>query len=389
MHKLRPLTRRSLMVAGCAASLVSAGPAFARAGAGDPRLVVVILRGAMDGLAALPKLDDPHIEAHRAGLIDRAAQPLDGGFALHSAFTNLAALYRSGEAAFIPAVAGPYRERSHFAAQDLLECGRADRVVADGWLNRALQRAPAGVSALSIGPVQPLILRGGGASITSWSPPVLPEASEDTIGRLLELYDSDPILAPSLTAALSAEGVLANGSGAMAPARGRGGDEYRQLLSAAGKFLAEPNGPRIAVVSLDGWDTHAGQSAMLNQRFGALDRGIAGLAETLGPAWKQTAVIAVSEFGRTVRENGARGTDHGTAGLAILAGGAIRGGRVAGEWPGLAPSALYENRDLAGANDVRSLFKGLLRNHLGWDAIDLDNFVFPSSAAAPAEATLV
>lgn len=385
------LNRRHLLLAGCAATLVTAAPrAFANTGASQGRkLVVIILRGAMDGIAALPKIDDPDIRSHRASLIDAKAIPLSDGFALHSAMPALAAMYASKEAAFVPALAGPYRERSHFEAQDLLECGEVAKVSADGWLNRALQRAPAAYSAVSIGPSQPLILRGASPNTSSWSPAVLPEASDDTLARLLDLYENDPVLKPALSSALGADSV----AGAMkmdSMGGGRGGPaQYVAQLQAAGNFLAQPDGPEIAVVSLEGWDTHTQQNQMLQQRFTALDDGIRALKASLGETWKKTALVAVSEFGRTVRVNGGGGTDHGTGGLAILAGGAIKGGRMIGDWPGLKPAALFENRDLMPAVDARQVFKGLLRDQLGWAQNDLDTSVFHDSANAKALTGLV
>jgi uncharacterized protein (DUF1501 family) len=385
------LNRRHLLLAGCAATLVSVAPgAFANTGMSQGRkLVVIILRGAMDGLAALPKIDDPDIRAHRAALIDARATSLSDGFALHSAMPTLAAMYAAKEAAFVPALAGPYRERSHFEAQDLLECGAITKVSADGWLNRALQKAPGAYSAVSIGPSQPLILRGASTKTTSWSPAVLPEASDDTLARLLDLYEDDPVLKPALISALGAESI----AGAMemkAKSDGPGRPaQYVVQLEAAGKFLSQPDGPEIAVVSLDGWDTHTGQNAALQQRFTALDNGIKALKSALGPAWKKTALVAVSEFGRTVRVNGGGGTDHGTGGLAILAGGAIKGGRMYGDWPSLRSSALFENRDLMPTVDSRQVFKGLLRDQLGWAQKDLDTTVFHDSAKVMALSGLV
>lgn len=385
------LNRRSLLLAGCAATLVSVAPgARADTTASQGRkLIVVILRGAMDGVAALPKIDDPDIQAHRAVLIDAKATPLSDGFALHSAMPTLAAMYASKEAAFVPALAGPYRERSHFEAQDLLECGEVAKVSADGWLNRALQKAPGVYSAVSIGPSQPLILRGASPNTSSWSPAVLPEASEDTLARLLDLYENDAVLKPALASALGADMVVGattmNGMGG-----GRGGPaQYVTQLQTAGNFLAQPGGPEIAVVSLEGWDTHTQQNTALQQRFTALDNGIKALKAALGETWKKTALVAVSEFGRTVRVNGGGGTDHGTGGLAILAGGAIKGGRMFGDWPGLKPAALFENRDLMPAVDSRQVFKGLLRDHLGWAGNDLDTAVFHDSASAKPMSGLV
>jgi uncharacterized protein (DUF1501 family) len=392
MTGLNAINRRSLLLAGCAATLITAAPA-ARAATQQSqgkKIIVVILRGAMDGLSALPKTDDPDIRAHRAALLDAKAIPLTDGFALHSAMPTLAAMYKSGEAAFVPAIAGPYRERSHFEAQDLLECGGVKSVGDDGWLNRALQKAPAAYAAVSIGPSQPLILRGAATRTSSWSPAVLPEASDDTLNRLMELYDNDPILKASLSAALADSAVAGSMTAERAGMGGRGGSaQYVPQLQAAGKFLAQADGPELAVVSLEGWDTHAGQNNALQQRFAALDNGMRALKETLGETWKKTALVAISEFGRTVRVNGAQGTDHGTGGLAILAGGAVKGGRMVGDWPTLKSAALYENRDLMPAVDARAVFKGLLRDQLGWAANDLDGAVFPDSVNTKAMTGLV
>lgn len=386
------LNRRTLLLSGSvglAATLITPAARAATPQSQGRKLIVVILRGAMDGLAALPKIDDADIRQHRAALIDPKATPLSDGFALHSAMPTLAAMYKAKEAAFVPAFAGPYRERSHFEAQDLLECGEVNRVTSDGWLNRALQKAPAAYAAVSIGPAQPLILRGAASRTTSWSPDVLPEASDDTLARLLDLYENDPILRPSLAAAMGADAV-AGGMDPMNMAGGRGGPgQYVPQLQAAGKFLAQPEGPEVAVVSLEGWDTHTQQNGLLQQRFTALDNGIKALKVSLGDTWKKTALVAVSEFGRTVRVNGGQGTDHGTGGIAILAGGAVKGGRMYGDWPTLKSSALFENRDLMPTVDARSVFKGLLRDQLGWAANDLDTAVFHDSAAARAITGLV
>lgn len=386
------LNRRTLLLSGSvglAATLITPAARAATPQSQGRKLIVVILRGAMDGLAALPKIDDADIRQHRAALIDPKATPLSDGFALHSAMPTLAAMYKAKEAAFVPAFAGPYRERSHFEAQDLLECGEVNRVTSDGWLNRALQKAPAAYAAVSIGPAQPLILRGAASRTTSWSPDVLPEASDDTLARLLDLYENDPILRPSLAAAMGADAV-AGGMDPMNMAGGRGGPgQYVPQLQAAGKFLAQPEGPEVAVVSLEGWDTHTQQNGLLQQRFTALDNGIKALKVSLGDTWKKTALVAVSEFGRTVRVNGGQGTDHGTGGIAILGGGAVKGGRMYGDWPTLKSSALFENRDLMPTVDARSVFKGLLRDQLGWAANDLDTAVFHDSAAARAITGLV
>ena len=368
------LTRRSALIGVGALTLASTRTAFGQPAAGGKKLVVVILRGALDGLAAVPPLNDPHLAGYRRHITPKDALSLDQGFGLHPSLKTVHAWYRSGAASILHAAAGPYRDRSHFLAQDLLEAGTRDDVTSDGWLNRALQSAPQPLSAVSIGPSAPLILRGT-ASTTTWSPPALPEASDDTVSRLMRLYEGDSLLGPALEKAV-ALGDVAGGD----MARARRGNDYVVALAAAGRLLAAEGGPDIAVVPLSGWDTHANQIGTLNNRLRQLDTGLSGLKDELGALWQDTAIAVVTEFGRTVRENGTRGTDHGTAGTAFLLGGAISGGRVLGDWPGLASSALYDGRDLAPANDLRALFKGLLEKQFGFEPATLAADVFPGSA---------
>ncbi len=162
-------------------------------------------------------------------------------------------------------------------------------------------------------------------------------------------------------------------------------NEVSDSAEAAARFLAAADGPRIAVIEASGWDTHANQGAETGQlanRLAGLDAGVAKLRTGLGEAWEDTVVAIVTEFGRTVRVNGTRGTDHGTAGAAILVGGAVRGGRVLADWPGLAPRALHEGRDLRPTTDLRALFKAVLAEHLGLDTGFIDREVFPGSGAA-------
>lgn len=366
---------RRLFLSGIGAVTVSGlmpGSLAARETTGR-KLVIVILRGAMDGLSALPKLDDPYLQEHRPSLIPENPLPLNDGFALHPSLQTLHGMVQAGDGLMMQAVAGPWRERSHFEAQDLLESGTTTQVTRDGWLNRALQQSAAPISAVSIGPAQPLILQGA-AEATSWSPPALPEASEDTTQRLMDLYADDPLLGPALAQAVEVDEI----AGGMRM-NGRGAQNYAAPLAAAGRLMRAEGGPDVAVVALTGWDTHARQSALLNNRFRALDEGVAALKKELGPAWANSMVVIATEFGRTVRENGAKGTDHGTAGLAIVLGGALSTSGVRGDWPGLAPAQLFENRDLAPANDLRALLKGTLQAQLGIDRRNLDTIVFPNS----------
>ena len=372
-HRKIRISRRSALLGLSALTFASTRTAFGQSAASSKKLVIVILRGALDGLAAVPKLDDPHIRGYRKDLIPAGAKPLSEGFALHPSLKIVHELFRAGEASIVHAVAGPYRDRSHFLAQDLLEAGTLNDVTSDGWLNRALQFAPQPLSAVSIGPSSPLILRGA-ANTSTWSPPALPEADDDTVARLMRLYEGDDLLGPALQEAV-ALGDVADGN----MARGAGRNEALQSLSAAGRLLSAQGGPDIAVVPIGGWDTHANQSGVLNNRLRQLDDGIAALKKELGAGWQNAAVAVVTEFGRTVRQNGTRGTDHGTAGAAFLLGGAISGGRILGDWPGLAPGALYESRDLMPASDLRALFKGLLEHQFGFDPTALAKNVFPNS----------
>lgn len=372
------VSRRTLLAGIGSVTLAATSGAFAAPSqTGGNKLVLVILRGALDGLAAVQRPNDDQLQAYRPQLLNADAKALHDGFALHPAMTNLHAAYQSGDAAFLHAVAAPHRNRSHFMAQDLLETGLLDDATGDGWLNRALQAAPMPLKAVSIGPATPLVLRGD-APVSSWSPPVLPEADDDTIARLMDLYADDAVLGPSLQQASETDAV----AGDMAMAS-RGRQQDKTLMAAAGRMLAAADGPDIAVVSLTGWDTHANQSGTLNRRLGLLDEGLAALKTELGDSWDKTMIAVVTEFGRTVRQNGTRGTDHGTAGAAFLLGGAVKGGKMLGDWPGLKENELYENRDLRPATDLRSLFKASLTAQFGFDAPSLNTHVFPGSAAVP------
>ncbi|MEO0982975.1 MAG: DUF1501 domain-containing protein [Pseudomonadota bacterium] len=348
--------------------------AFAK-DAADRKFIFVILRGGMDGLSALiPSSSD--IEALR-GDISPAEQerlPVGADFALHPSFSGLHALYRSGEAAFIHAAATPYRDRSHFDGQDALET-LAGPDARDGWLNRALQASGAG-DGLAIGYAVPLVLKGD-APATHWSPPVFAEASEDLLDRLGDLYAGDPAFAASLATARATDSPDIEMNGPRGP-----GGRAATILKAAGELMAADAGPGVGVVSIDGWDTHANQAPALTNRFRALDQGLLALKDALGDQWRKTAVVLASEFGRTVRVNGTEGTDHGTGGLVVLSGGAVAGGRTLGDWPGLKPRDLLDNRDLRPVNDMAAILKGVLRDHLGLDRATLDQDVLPNSEPA-------
>ncbi len=398
------LSRRHV-IHGLGALAASSGFAprlsFAGPGSGPeaPRLIVVILRGALDGLAAVPAYGDPSYRQARGTMAlpppgaEGGGFVLDDTFALHPRLRTLHALYQGGDLAICHAVATPYRDRSHFDGQNVLESGALHPFeTADGWLNRALAALPGDQKTgkprgLAMGSTVPLILRGSEA-VTSWSPSVLPALDEDTLHRLRALYRDDELLRTALTASLETDAMMADVPGMAAPLRPprRPRRDIEPIINAVGKLLSAPEGPRVAVLSLSGWDTHANQgreTGSLATRLGQLDAGLGQLKTALGPTWDKTAVLIVSEFGRTVAGNGTGGTDHGTGGVAFLAGGAISGGRVIADWPGLAKKDLFEGRDLRPTLDLRALLKGVLGDHMGIARGALDRQVFPASDDLP------
>ncbi len=408
---LNPTTtsrRRFLWGAGAlVASAAIPGALFAHTG-GSARLVVVILRGALDGLAAVPPYADPHYADLHAELAiaapgrEEGALALDGTFGLHPSLLFLHQRYLAGEALVFHAVASPYRDRSHFDGQNVLENGLAKPIgAADGWLNRALAALPrgntSGERAVAIGQNIPLILRGN-APVMSKSPQQTPDVDEDLLARLADLYSRDDWFSARLSDAVRTDRMAEDDRGGREE-RGAGSKPAAQATpmkaAAAGglsgvarmaaTLMRSDGGPQLAVMEAGGWDTHANQGAAkgtLAQRLGGLDKAVSELADGLGPLWPQTAVLMVTEFGRTAAMNGTRGTDHGTGGCAFLVGGAVHGGRVIADWPGLGRTALLENRDLKPTLDVRSVFKAVLGEHLRVDARSLTARVFPDSGGA-------
>jgi uncharacterized protein (DUF1501 family) len=354
----------------------------------EARFILVILRGALDGLGAVPPYGDGNYAAKRGALaITSPTLQLDGMFALHPSLVQLHSRYRAKELLVFHAAASPYRERSHFDGQDLLENGTAAAAgVHDGWLNRMLPSLPLARTrkteeiAVAVAQNVPLVLRGD-ARVNSWALSQLPAADSDTLERIADLYASDPLLSSRLQTALAANSMVGEGMGMNA--RDPAG-QFNTVAGAAGKLLSG-NGSRIAVMDVSGWDTHANQGAETGQlanRLRGLDQGLETLRTTLGPAWTKTAVLVVTEFGRTVAVNGTRGTDHGTATCAFLVGGAVAGGKVIADWPGLSTQALYQGRDLQPTLDLRSVFKGVLAAHLSVKESDLAKRVFPGSSSA-------
>jgi uncharacterized protein (DUF1501 family) len=441
------MKRREFLATGALAAggaFLSSRVTFAGVANGrKPRLVFVILRGALDGLAAVPAFGDPGYAQLRGDLAlgrpgtDGGALPLDGFFALHPSLSFMRQTYAAHELTVFHAVASPYRDRSHFDGQNVLETGYPEpHAVETGWLNRALAaipaaRAPEKERGISIAPTAPLVMRGP-AAVTSWSPSNLAPLDDDTLQRISDLYSHDPMLGKKLAEALAAEAIADQGTagasgamgggaavadGAAAAAgsmmtgqeavsdqmssgeaasdrrnrrpllakRGKPGAQYAEVVKAAARFLRQEDGPQVAVFDTTGWDTHfneGGAKGQLAARLATLDSALGALKAGLGPVWSDTAVLLATEFGRTVAENGTRGTDHGTATAAYLLGGAVNGGSVMTDWPGLSSRKLYQDRDLRPTLDLRSVMKGLLAEHLQVPERALESSVFPESAQA-------
>ena len=396
-----------------ASTLVASRLAFANAPT-DSRFVFVLLRGALDGLSAVPPVGDPDYAGLRGQIAlaksgADAALPLADAkngqlFGLHPSLSFLHESYGARELAVLHATATPYRERSHFDAQNVLESGDLKpNGSTSGWLNRALLELPAGKSkeaGVALGANVPLAMRGP-AEVASWSPTKIAALDAATLDRITDLYARDPVLSQRLADALESETIATEAQKAAAEGdasetmtaaasaadveklRKNYNARYADTARAAAGFLKRDDGPRIAMFDTTGWDTHAnegGAQGQLAARLAALDSGLRALKESLGPVWRNTVVLVATEFGRTAAINGTRGTDHGTGAAAFLLGGTVAGGRVIADWPGLARANLRENRDLMPTRDLRSVMKGVLRDHVGVPEKALDTKVFPNSA---------
>ena len=397
------LSRRALLAQLAAATSLVGLPRLSLAGAAtDRRLVVVILRGALDGLAAVPPYGDRDYRVARGGLALAApggadgVVDLDGFFGLNPALAPLHDFYARRELLVVHAVATPYRDRSHFDGQDLLENGTASpHQAASGWLNRAIGLLPGAdrSTGLAVGQAVPLLLRGAMA-VSSWAPSRLPALEDGFLDKVADLYRGDPLFAQALAESERSHGLAQQTLGDDARPM-LGGDRaqlVKQIAGDAGKLLAAEDGPRVAVLEAYGWDTHANQGTAkgrLVTALGGLADGLVALAAGCGPAWSKTVVLTITEFGRTVAMNGTAGSDHGTASVALLLGGAVAGGRVAGTWPGLAADRLYQGRDLAPTSDLRAVAKAVLVGHLGLPRAAVESAVFPDSAAVAAAPSLL
>ena len=376
------------------------GICFAKADT-DARLVLVILRGAADGLAIAAPYGEAKYSSLRGELAipkpgaDKGLLKLDGLFGLHPSLANIHDLYQRDEALIVHAVSSPYRQRSHFDGQDVLEIGTSKSGgKRDGWLNRALTPLGGGLgneAAIAMSQNTPLVLRGSN-SVTSWAPSRLPDLDDDTIQRIAALYAEDEFFSDRLSQALESQEIAGDMAGMEKTRRGGDAARTKAMMQSTGKFLTAANGPRIAVVESGGWDTHANQGSTggrLANKLTGLDQALAALREQMGAVWSDTVVVLITEFGRTVKINGTRGTDHGTATVALLLGGAVDGGRIVADWPGLAANNLLDGRDLYPTSDIRSVLKGILREHLRIPSGFLESEVFPNSSSAPITEKLI
>lgn len=372
--------RRSLLVRGGLTALaMGLAPRMAFAAAPtDKRFVFIIQRGAADGLHILAPVGEPAFASVRGQFAaDFASAPrLDTTFALHPALAQSAALYKVGEALFVHAVASPYRDRSHFDGQNVLETGGAGAYrLKDGWMNRMLGLLPAGdARAIAVAATVPMALRGS-REVASYAPSNLPDATDDLLQRVAMLYQGDAQLHALWSEALSTRdltGDLAQDNGRNAAATG----------ALAARLLAPANGARIATIETGGWDTHTGQRARVAAQLKGLDAMLAALRTGLGPAWADTMVLVATEFGRTVAVNGTGGTDHGTASAAMLFGGKVKGGRILTDWPGLRQGALYEGRDLKPTISLDALIAGAVASHFALDPARAQAALFPEASGA-------
>jgi uncharacterized protein (DUF1501 family) len=342
------------------------------------RLVVMLLRGGLDGMHALVPYGDPNYARLRSGLavdLRTSTLRLNGLFGLHPALEPLAAMYRQGELSFVPAATTRYRDRSHFDGQNLLEVGSHTPFgLHDGWLNRALQHLTHR-SGLALGPNVPTILQGS-VQVATWADSPLPEVDEDFLNRVAYLYQEDASLSMQLDSARNTPETEVDSK------MGRGGRNQQLVVAsqAASQLLADPTGPRVAVIESGGWDTHFAQERRLSQQFTQLSEALLTLKQGLGQVWQNTCVLVVSEFGRTAAENGSGGTDHGIGGLAMLAGGRVNGGKMFGDWPGLRSRDLFEGRDLTPTVHYESIFKSVLHDLLEIPQRTIETSIFPDSS---------
>src|SRR3954452_15245649 len=368
------LDRRTFLTGAAGAIALLAAPHIAIAQAAtDRRFVFIIQRGAADGLGTLAPTADPAFAGVRGAFAeDFAAGTRLGDFTLHPNLAGAATLYQAREALFVHAVASPYRDRSHFDGQNVLETGgNAAYALRDGWMTRLLSLLPANDSrAIAVSATVPVVLRGS-REVASFAPSALPDASDDLLARVGALYEQDQELHAAWAQAMQTRTM----AGDMTANNGQNGAATGAL---AARLLPAADGARVAVIETGGWDTHAAQRGRLGFQLRGLDAMIAALKTGLAADWANTLVLVATEFGRTAAPNGTGGTDHGTASLAMLFGGAVAGGRVISDWPGLTQPALYEGRDLKPTMDLDLLIASAVAEHYRLDPARAGRTLFPN-----------
>ena len=374
------LDRRTFLARAGAGAMLLATPWVAVAQAATSRrFVFIIQRGAADGLGTLAPTGDPAFASLRGAFAEDFANGARAGdfFTLHPNLAETARLYAAREALFVHAVASPYRERSHFDGQNVLETGgNVAYALRDGWMNRLLGLLPQGGNrAIAISATVPVILRGTN-EVGSYAPSALPDASDDLLARVTSLYTQDQALHATWAQAMQTRAMAGDLSA-------DGGRNAAATGTLAARLLTGEEGARIAVIETGGWDTHANQRGRLGFQLRGLDAMVAALKTGLGEAWRDTLVIVATEFGRTAAPNGTGGTDHGTASMAMLLGGAVAGGRVVADWPGLGASALHEGRDLRPTLGLDALIAAAVAEHYRLDNAQAARALFPNIAAAP------
>jgi uncharacterized protein (DUF1501 family) len=383
------LSRRSFVTAaGAAGTLAFFGMpkmVFARAKT-DRRFVFIIQRGAADGINIVAPTGDPAYQAVRGDFAPELATgpKLNSFFTLHPALGEAAKMYAAKQALFVHAVASPYRDRSHFDGQNVLESGGpAAYRLRDGWMNRLLSLLPPNdAKALALSSTVPMALRGT-QQVSSYAVSQLPSPSDDLLSRVGALYESDQQLHALWTAAMETRIKAVDGMGGVAT-----GQKGAATGALAAKMLLGDEA-RIAMIETNGWDTHSGQRGRLAAQLRELDQTLAALKIGLSSEWSNTLVLVATEFGRTVRPNGTGGTDHGQGSAAMLLGGAVAGGKVIADWPGLKDVDLYEGRDLKPTTDLDVLISGALTQHYSLEPVQVMTTLFPETRGRALQQQLV
>jgi len=380
------LTRRAALSAfGATAFLGHAAPALAfgntadvaRTSASDPRLIILNLRGGLDGLSAVVPYGDPNLIGLRASLLPKTLLKIDGFYATDPGLPNFHAMVTAGEGLVVHAVGPCAFTRSHFQGQDYLQSG-TPALLNNGWLNRVLSLLPQNGSlqlGLAVSPTTPLVIRGA-TQVAGWSTDTHAQINTNLSTLVQTETSGDGIIGEPTQVALQDRAIFNAIFAQQTPPASS--SRFIYLAGVAGTCLASSYGPRIAVLETDSVDTHYDQTAHLASAFSDIDGALAVLKTTLGSAWANTVVLTMTEFGRTAYANGSFGTDHGTGFAVLLAGGAVAGGRVVANWPGLAMPQLFQNRDLYPTTDFRAVALGILEDHLKI-AASQQEFIFPGS----------